>query len=175
MNANSTSTDRYLTQFGSGLCYSLALFLTHEANVKYTLAEVELMAAEGALSLESGSQIDDSWRRTTIERLAAVRWFAHAVNPLRNLVIPEMLARPLRVRLSGLRSNCQAWSLPSSQDRPTLADVRWALEEARELIRLVDEFHGIRTAVEDPIISRRREPALILRDDHDPQLSGSKQ
>ncbi len=152
--------------YGSGLCYSLALFLTHEANFKYSIAEVEMMAAEGALSFDERERVDVEHVRNVTQRLAAIRWFTHAVHPIRNLVIPDSLPASIRHRLTALQQKCVACTLPEHDGQPTPKDVAWALDETRELLRQIDEFHDVATVKENPSVSRRREPALVFNDRH---------
>ena len=160
------ASDQYLDQYGRGLCYSLALLLSHEANFKYVLAEVEVMAAEGAIRFEGTEQADEKYRQDTLDRLACVRWFSRAANPIRNLEIPIILPEVIQTRLKELKNKCQRWSFPNApEEQPTKHDVRWAIEEAKELIRQIDEHHGIRTAKESAHVQAVKEPSLIFRDD----------
>lgn len=156
----------YMDRFGRGLCYSLGLFLAHEANLKYVLAEIEAMAAEGSIAFEGRSKENMEERSKILERLAAIRWFSHAANPLHNLEIPVTLPEELGSRLRTLQSKCRDWSFPEKQtDEPSIRDVRWALEEAKELLRLIDALHGITTLKESPAAQAEREPCLVYRDE----------
>lgn len=153
-------------QFGRGLCYSLALFLSHEANFKYTLAEIEMMSAEGALRFEGSAEADEPGRHATHDRLASIRWFSRAANPIRNLEIPNHLPVEIQSRLTKLKQNCRCWSFPDvSSENPSKRDVLWAIEEAKELIRLIDVHHGIPTVRESAHVKAIKEPCLIFRDD----------
>lgn len=165
MDGHSNPPDRYQKQFGSGFCYSLALFLSHEMNVKYVLAEVDLMAADGALRFEGSLSINEKAIRNTVERLAATRWFSSAVQPLRNLQFGQGTPRVVRQRADRLRQQAIAWALPSSPSKaPTLVNVQWALEEAKEIIRQVDELHGVPTTPESRAAKGLKEPVLVFRD-----------
>ena len=158
-------SDQYLDQYGRGLCYGLALLLSHEANFKYVLAEVEMMAAEGAIRFEGTEQANEKNRRDTLDRLAGVRWFSRAANPIRNLEIPISLPEVIQTRLKELKNTCRQWTFPNApEEQPTKSDVRWAIEEAKELIRLIDEHHGIRTVKESVHVQTVKEPCLIFRD-----------
>ena len=152
--------------YGSGLCYSLALFLTHEANVKYAMAEAELLVTQGAIKIDVGSSSDHQKVQMTVEELAASRWFFHAARSVRDLVIPNSLPTDLRDRLDHFHSKCVQWSFPShTNQNPSLSDVRWAVGEAKELIRHIDELHGISTHREHPDVQAQREPCLVIRDE----------
>ena len=142
------SVNKLIASFGSGLCYSLGLFLAHEGNFKYTLAEVEMMAAEGALRFDENERKNPKRMRAIIERLAAVRWFSHSVNPVRNLIIPQSLPDTLRRRLHAFRDKCVKWPLSERSSQPGINEVAWALDEARELLRQIDELHGVHTIKE---------------------------
>ena len=153
-------------QFGRGLCYSLALFLSHEANFKYTLAEIEMMSAEGALRFDGSAGADEPGRQITHERLASIRWFSRAANPIRNMEIPNHLPVEIQTRLTQLKQKCHRWSFPNgSGENPSKRDVLWAIEEAKELIRLIDVHHGVPTVRESAHVQAVKEPCLIFRDD----------
>ena len=154
---NNHKPDAYLAQFGSGLCYSLGLFLAHEGNFKYVLAEVEMLASDGALQFTDEERRNPAKALAVIERLAAIRWFSHSVNPLRNLVMPPTLPEALRRRLQAFRDKCVRWSLSERSAQPGVKQVAWALNEARELLRQIDELHNVRTIKADATMSERRE------------------
>lgn len=153
-------------QYGRGLCYSLALFLSHEANFKYTLAEIEMMSAEGVIRFDGSAKADEQDRQDTHDRLASIRWFSRAANPIRNLEIPNHLPVEIQSRLTKLKQNCRCWSFPDvSSENPSKRDVLWAIEEAKELIRLIDVHHGVLTVRESAHVQAVKEPCLIFRDD----------
>ena len=160
----SSKPDEYLNKFGSSLCYSLALFLAHETNFKYALAEVELLAAEGASRFEGRSSEHPQIIRETIERLAAVRSFSAGGqsgpqpadsnntacgDPPTSNSVQGTLHQMVLSRIDGRR--------------PTERRICWAINEAKELVRLIDEHHGVSTSKEHQA-QNVREPALTFRD-----------
>lgn len=163
MTNDSPSTPQH--RHGSGLAYSLALFLAHEGRFGRCLAEIEVMVAEGAIRFEGPEQQNPSRVHDIVHRLAAVRWFSQAAGPIGNLVIPESLPEPLRTRLVALKKRSRSWSLPGSarSGAPSHHDVSWALDEARELVRLIDEHYGVPTVKEDPQARLQRSPCVVYR------------
>lgn len=154
---------------GSGLCYSLALFLAHHAHFKYVLAEVELLAAEGALQFEGKESANPENVRRTIGRLAATRWFSTAAMPLRALQIPDDLPGSLRERLHHLKESTQKWMFPWGHRHPSPDSVLWAIGEAKELIRAIDESRGVPTVKEEPATTSLSEPILRFCDKDQPE------
>jgi hypothetical protein len=149
---------------GTGLCYSLALFISYEANMKYVLAEVELMAAEGALRFEGSAKESQETIRKTIERLAATRWFSLAVGPLMAVRSTNQVPPAIHERIDHLKNQCAQWAHPNSPARaPLLLNVSWAVEEAKEIVRLIDEHHGIPTVRESLNARLRKEPVLVFK------------
>ena len=176
--ANSDSADIKRDQHGRGLSYCLALFISHEGTYRSVLAEVETLAAEGALQFEDSYRLDVTKQRQVIERIASTRWFTYAAQPLRHLEIPATLPPQLQQRLRRLHERCTKWSLPepapelpvapeaiaAEQLDPSPVNVSWSLEEAKELVRLIDELHGIPTSKERRHERVKKSPCLVYRD-----------
>ena len=111
------------SEFGKGLTYCLGLFLCH--------SEREFNRRPGE---------EKFWRADT--------WFNAASDHLYELQIPGSLPEPLRIRLTELQDKALSWGHGFGMDgRPkaTDADVTWAIKEAKELLRLIDEQFGIAT------------------------------
>lgn len=175
---NSDLADIETDQHGRGLSYCLALFISHEGTYRSVLAEVETLAAEGALQFEDSYRLDVTKQRQVIERLASTRWFTYAAAPLRHLEIPVTLPTVLRDRLTRFYERCRRWSLPESRSElpeaqetldaahldPSPVNVTWSLQEAKELIRLIDELHGIPTSKERRRERVKKAPCLVYRD-----------
>lgn len=177
--ANSDLADIKTDQHGRGLSYCLALFISHEGTYRSVLAEVETLAAVGALQFEDSYRLDVTKQRQVIERIASTRWFTYAAAPLRHLEIPATLPLQLQERLRTLHQRCRRWSLPEPpppklpeaqetldavQLDPSPVNVSWSLEEAKELVRLIDELHGIPTSKERRQERATKEPCLVYRD-----------
>jgi hypothetical protein len=165
MKSEEGTSDVQEPSFGTGLCYSLALFLSHEANFKYVMAEIDILVADGAIQFEGRLKDDRRYMEQTKEQMAAIRWLSAASRPIQNLQIPAHLPREIRDRLQQLKSRCNAWAFPSSiASGPSKNDVLWALEEAKELIRRLDELNGVQTKKEDAAVQQMKEPVLTFRD-----------
>lgn len=121
-----------------------------------------MMHAEGVFQFK-GDADDPAFIQSTLDRLAALRWLSAAEMPIRNLQIPPTLPDELHHRLTAFKAKCHSWTFPQSTAKgPTAADVVWLLEEAREIIRAMDEHYGIATIRESPSVTRRREPCLTF-------------
>ncbi|MHA1302333.1 MAG: hypothetical protein ACTSPI_01340 [Candidatus Heimdallarchaeaceae archaeon] len=68
-------------------------------------------------------------------------WFNGAGDHLFELVIPKNLSIKLKNRLKKLQKNVLNWRMSNA----TKNDKVWAIQEAKELLRLIDEFYGIKT------------------------------
>lgn len=106
-------------EFGKGLTYCLGLFLCH---------------SERGYERREKDQVRD-----------VELWFYGAADHLFELEVPEALPEPLRSRLNRFRDVCLHWRLPMDSSKPTAKDKEWAIDEAKELLRLVDEHFGIAT------------------------------
>ena len=70
-------------------------------------------------------------------------WFNGAADHLYELEILETLPEKLKERLKKFQSKCRQFR--DIQGNATEADINWSIEEAKELLRLIDEAHGIKT------------------------------
>jgi len=105
------------SEFGKGLCYNLGLFLAH--------AEREIQSSK--------------------EGMSVALWFNGAGDHLFDLVIPPDFPKELRDRLIKFQgrvlSNRNSFfdiELPKSEQTE-------CLQEAKDLLRAIDNFHGIKT------------------------------
>ena len=105
------------SEFGKGLTYCLALFLCH--------SERELWKKE-----------EDQWK--------VGLWFNAAGDHLFDLQIPKKLPAQLKKRLKEFRDKVLEWRMDLS-DKLTHEDKTWAINEAKDLIREIDNFYGIPT------------------------------
>jgi len=104
------------SEFGQGLCYNLGLFLSH---------------AERGI-VESYSEDRD-----------ATMWFNGASDHLFDLQV-DSAPKNLRARLKKFQEKCIGWR-GLGEPKPTPNDRAWAIQEAKELLRLIDKASGIRT------------------------------
>lgn len=113
------------SEFGKGLTYCLALFLCHSER-------------------EYWSRDEDNEIKKIMDR--ADMWFNGASDHLYDLEIPDNLPLNLKKRLAKLCSKSIHWGHGFDMgDTPTKDDKKWAIQEAKDLIRLIDKFHGIET------------------------------
>lgn len=117
------------SEFGKGLSYCLALFLCHSERVEMYTPE---MAKKLGYSDEH------------IEKRNAEMWFNGASDHLYDLEIPDKLTISLQNRLKEFQEKVLAWG-HGLQSNATKEDKEWAIFEAKNLIRLIDKFHGIKT------------------------------
>jgi hypothetical protein len=114
------------SEFGQGLTYCLGLFLAHE----------ERYINDKRMYESSG-----------IETHSAVAiWFYGAGDHLFDMVIPDNLSNNLKKRLSKFQNKVLEWRLPMDKKNiATEKNLFWAIEEAKELLRLIDNSMGIKT------------------------------
>jgi len=98
------------SKFGQGLTYCLGLFLCHtERN-----------------------------RRYSDELINTDMWFNGSSDHLYELIIPEAYPQELRERLGTFRSKCLSWGHGFEEPNATKEDKAWAINEAKELLLLID-------------------------------------
>jgi hypothetical protein len=119
-----------MSEFGKGLCYCLVLFLAHAERYKY---EREIYKKAG-LSTNYTAQ---TWFNAASDHLCDFQW--HKAPTVK-----------LRIRCKEFSKKCLNWGhgfgLLSAQT-PTEEDVSWAIQEAKDLLRLIDNAHKIKTEV----------------------------
>lgn len=111
------------SEFGQGLCYCLGLFLCHsERDYLITKNDIE----KGIIN-------------------KPYLWFYGAADHLFELQIPDTLPTSLQNRLKTFQSKVLHWRLPmDKKDNATEEDKIWAIKEAKDLIREIDKFYGIK-------------------------------
>lgn len=109
--------DKNKSDFGSGCAYCLGLFVAHE------------------------------FKRINIDNKFEVSlWFNGAADHLFDLVIPNEFNDKIKERLAKFQEKCLGWRLPlETKEFPNVKDYNWAINEAKELLRLIDEENGIKT------------------------------
>ena len=116
------------SDFGRGLTYCLGLFLAHAEGLAQSLSENEMMRQK--------------YPEGFSEERAVEMWFNAAADHLGEL---ETGSAPtaLQDRLAIFQSRCIHWRLAMGADAATLKDAHWAIQEAKDLLRLIDESHGV--------------------------------
>lgn len=112
------------SEFGQGLTYCLGLFLCHSER-DYLISEEDI-------------------ERGIINK--PYLWFYAAADHLFDLEIPETLSKPLQNRLKRFRNKVLHWRLTiDKKDKATEKDKQWAIQEAKDLLRLIDKNFGVKT------------------------------
>lgn len=123
MRISHQRNERIESEFGKGLCYCLGLFLAHAEKWR----EIEKVYEK------IGSH---DWPEM---------WFNDAAAHLYELQIPATLPALLQARLAKLKTKGLHWRLSMNGGSATKANVIWAIDEAKELLRLIDEHIGVET------------------------------
>lgn len=112
------------SEFGKGLTYCLGLFLCHSER-DYLITEDD--KAKGIINKPH-------------------MWFYSAADHLFELQIPHTLPPPLFKRLKEFQKKVLHWRLVmDKKKRPTEKDKIWAIQEAKDLLILIDKHFGIET------------------------------
>lgn len=123
------------SEFGKGLTYCLGLFLCHGERAP-------LFPKEMGEKLDSNSALkrtDQEW-----EDYDAELWFNGASDHFYDLQIPKDLPKPIQKRLAKLQSKALHWGHGFQNDCKA-KDKIWAVQEAKDLLRLIDKSFGIET------------------------------
>lgn len=122
------------SEFGQGLSYCLALFLCHsERPDMYSKEMQEKMSKNKAC------------KDLDFEARNAEMWFNGASDHLYDLEIPETLPKSLQNRLKKLQKKVIHWGHGFKNDC-TDKDKEWSIDEAKNLIRLIDKSYSIKTS-----------------------------
>ena len=107
------------SEFGKGLGYCLGLFLCHSERSYHTKNKDDLWVSDDKYQL----------------------WFNGAADHLYELEIPIYFSKYLQARLKRFQTKCIDWRM----NKYTQEDKTWAIQEAKDLLRLIDKHHGIDT------------------------------
>jgi hypothetical protein len=119
------------SDFGQGLCYSLGLFLAH---------------AEGLQKvIDSHKRLSEEHPNLYGEDHAVRLWFYGAADHVFELVTDSIEEVALRYRIDRFRDKVLGWRDVLSASPVKVEDALWAIGEAKELLRMIDEYHGVET------------------------------
>lgn len=125
-------TSQTNSEFGKGLCYCLGLFLAHADRIHS--------------QLETYSNLRKANPDLFKEDSAVEMWFNGAADHFFEFQPDSAPTSALRRRCKELGKLCLKWRLPLYGDKkPTIDDAVWAIQEAKDLLRLIDEANGIPT------------------------------
>jgi len=114
------------SEFGRGLTYCLGLFLAHAERY--------------------GEKLHDEKFRVEFERFRlAELWFNGASDHLYELEIPEALPKSLQKRLKRFQDKVLNWGHGFPKKKATEKDMIWSIQEAKNLLRLIDKAYGVET------------------------------
>ena len=126
------------SEFGKGLTYCLGLFLCHSERDLFGSAKGGGKKYEEEMDkrmVGNNSKKDYSY--------STELWFNGASDHLYDLQIPEELPIPLKKRLAQFQNKIINWGHGFHCD-VTKEDKAWAIQEAKELLILIDKFHGVK-------------------------------
>jgi len=108
-----------MTEFGKGLVYCLGLFLAHAEHYKY-----------------------DDYK----EKERPMMFFSGASDHLYELQTDKIRPFELKKRVEAFAEKCIEWGHGIDMYKAKKEDVVWAIQEAKDLLRLIDqEILGIET------------------------------
>jgi len=113
------------SEFGKGLGYCLGLFLAHDGR-RQDFMKMEETYKKGK---------SDTWCH-------ASTWF-NGVGDHFFEFLPEHMPKHLVKRAEKLKDKCLTWRCGYGGDEPTWEDAAWALQEAKDLLRLIDKHNGV--------------------------------
>jgi len=110
------------SEFGEGLCYNLGLFLAHEGRINYD---------------------KQAYKKIGNKDFVYSMWFYSAADHLYDFH-PECAPRHLRSRALKFQQKVLGWRLPMDEkNNATEKDFYWAIQEAKDLLRLFDKANGV--------------------------------
>lgn len=115
--------------FGQGLTYCLGLFLCHSERAPLFSPKIAKIM---------------KYDEETADKRNAELWFNGASDHFYDLEIPEKLPKSLKQRLRKLQNKSLHWGHGFKQD-VTGKDQIWAIQEAKDLLRLIDKFMDVKT------------------------------
>ena len=108
------------SEFGKGTVYNLGLFLSH---------------AERNSELRAKMKGND---------LLSELWFNGASDHLYELIIPDNFPEDLKSRMYDFKGKCLHFGHGLNQ-KVTNEDINWAIGEAKDILFLIDRFHGVKS------------------------------
>ena len=123
-----------MSDFGKGCAYCLGLFLAHEARILQDLQMFESTA----------EVMKNKYPDYNVKEQASSMWFHSACDHLFGLVIPDKYNPELKLKIETFKDRCLSLRLPMGlEPTATIDDYNWAINEAKELLLLIDKEQGI--------------------------------
>lgn len=117
------------SDYGKGLCYCLGLFLAHSDRFTADLETWRKMRKKSP-RLFSDSSACHMWMNGASDHLSELQ-----IQPA-----PQKLWR----RLKMLQRKCVDWGHGFLKKECTPKDVYWSIQEAKDLLRLIDKSHRVK-------------------------------
>ena len=113
------------SEFGKGLCYNLGLFLAHADRI--------------TKDLEVYKVIKDEPRAYSM-------WFYGSADHLYEFQWKQAPTKALQTRCKKFQSKVLGWRMPMNpKNNAKKKDFEWAIQEAKDLLRLIDKSHKVDT------------------------------
>ena len=126
-----------MSEFGKGLTYCLGLFLCHSERDYSISDDFKKYLEEADERFIKRSKVKEFSHTTEM-------WFNAASDHFYDLEIPETLPKSLKKRLTKLIDKAINWGHGFNYT-VTKKDKKWAIQEAKDLLRLIDNHFGIKT------------------------------
>jgi len=123
------------SEFGKGCAYCLGLFLCHAERPQLFSEKLKETMNEAHKKVRTKKEWDDH---------EAEIWFNGSSDHLYELQVPENIPASTQKRLRRLQKKAIHWG-HGFQNDCNGEDKVWAIEEAKNLLRLLDHNHGIKT------------------------------
>lgn len=131
MTKTETDITELQSEFGMGLTYCLGLFLAHAERLESTVDRYR--------------ELNKKHPDLFTDNSAVEIWFNAAADHLFELQC-DSAPEHMRYRLSQFQDKCLNWRLSLGERPPAaLDDAKWAIQEAKDLLRTIDESHGVPT------------------------------
>jgi len=126
-------TKKESSEFGKGLCYCLGLFLGHQEGIQRWTESWKEMKSKQPKDSDLFEEND-----------AIGMWFYGASDHFFEIQV-DSAPKHLRKRVRVLKKKCLGWRMTIGSKKPTKEDAQWALDEAKELLLLIDKYHKVPT------------------------------
>jgi len=118
------------SEFGKGCAYCLGLFLCH--------SERDYIVRDGFAKTKKEKECLEIINRPSM-------WFYGASDHMFEMEIPKNIPLRLQKRLGRFKTKAIKWRLPMDEkDNATEDDRKWAIQEAKDLLRELDKQLGLK-------------------------------
>jgi len=130
-------------RFTDGIVFNLGLFLSQEFHYRGILVDTEVWVMEDKSLFPEAMRKNKAKMKQEIESMACCRWINHAGHYVLNARTPSTLPKTVEKRMKDLQDKIHGWMYSAKRtQRLERKDIDWALAEAKEMLRGIDEHHG---------------------------------